>query len=129
MEILFELLFQFLGEIILQIVFEVLAEFGLRILREPFRQPPHPWLASLGYALLGAFAGGISLLFFPSLFLLSQAARLANLLLTPIAAGLVMAALGVWRRKHDQPLLRIDRFAYGFLFALAMASVRFFASE
>jgi hypothetical protein len=31
----------------------------------------------------------------------------------------------VWRARHGKPVLRIDRFAYGYLFALAFALVRF----
>jgi hypothetical protein len=125
MEILFELLFEFLAEVLLQVVFEVLAEVGLQTLREPFRKVPNPWLASVGYAVFGAVAGGLSLLVFPSLFMASHSARLANLLLAPVAAGAVMAAVGAWRRRRDQELIRLDKFAYGFLFALAMAAVRF----
>ena len=130
MEILFELLLivlQFLGEIVLQIVFETLGEVGLRSLREPFRrpEPPHPVLAAIGYALLGAIAGGISLWLFPKLFITTEWLRIANLVVTPVAAGGAMCLVGYWRRKRDQALIRLDRFAWGFLFALAMAIVRF----
>ena len=125
MEILFELLFQFLAEVLLQVVFEVLAELGLHSVREPFRKPPNPWFAAVGYAIFGAVAGGLSLWDFPSLFMASHAAQVANLVLAPVAAGAAMAAVGAWRRRRDQELIRIDRFAYGYLFALAMAAVRF----
>ena len=36
-----------------------------------------------------------------------------------------MAGIGAWRRRRDQELIRLDRFAYGYLFALAMAAIRF----
>lgn len=55
----------------------------------------------------------------------SPMAILADLILTPIAAGAVMAALGAGRRRRDQELIRLNRFPYGFLFAFAMAVVRF----
>lgn len=42
-----------------------------------------------------------------------------------LAGGLLMSLLGTWRTGRSQSLLRIDRFAYGFLFALALALVRF----
>lgn len=51
--------------------------------------------------------------------------RLANLVLTPLAVGLCMSAMGAWRSKRGDALLRIDRFSYGYLFALTMALVRF----
>jgi hypothetical protein len=36
-----------------------------------------------------------------------------------------MALLGAWRARRGQDLIRLDRFAYGYLFALAMAAMRF----
>lgn len=129
MEIIFEILFgllQVFGEIFLQIVIEALVEFGLQGLREPFRRakPLHPLLAAAGYALLGAAAGAISLWIFPQRFIATPWLRTLNLVITPIAAGAVMSAIGMWRRKNDKELIRLDRFAYGFLFAFAMAIVR-----
>jgi hypothetical protein len=129
-EILFEILFallQFLAEMVLQIVAEAFAELGVRSMREPFRlpEPLHPALAAIGYAIFGAMAGAISLWLFPSLFISAGWQRMLNLLLTPIAAGLAMGALGAWRRRRGEVLIRLDRFGYGFLFALAMAIVRY----
>jgi hypothetical protein len=125
MEILFELLFGFVGELLLQIVFEVFAAMGLRRAHKPFYKAPNPWLAAMGYLFLGAVAGFLSLFLFPTLFMTSQGARIANLVIAPVVAGAAMAALGAWRQRRDQDLIRLDRFAYGYLFALAMAAVRF----
>ena len=125
MEVLFEILLQFVGEVLLQIVFEALAELGLQSLRAPFKKPLNPWLAAVGYAVFGTISGALSLCVFPVLFITSRSARLASLVLTPIAAGAAMARIGTWRRSRDQKLIRLDRFAYGYFFALAMAIVRF----
>lgn len=125
MEIIFEIIFQFLAELVLQILFEVLGEIGLQSLAEPFRRKPNPWLGALGYACFGAVAGGLSLWLFPGLFIHSHSAQIANLLLTPILAGGAMAAIGQWRSHQGQDLIRLDRFACGYLFALSMALVRF----
>lgn len=119
-----EFLIEIIGELLLQACIEFLGEIGLRSLAEPFRKPPNPWLAALGYFIFGALAGGISLLVFPT-HLVAEELRLANLVLTPIVVGLLMAALGAWRARHGQIILRIDRFSYGFLFALSLALVRF----
>lgn len=129
MEIVFEIIFRLIAEIVLQLVFEVLVELGVRSVKETFEKPPNPWLASIGYAILGAISGGVSVLLLPSPFLDTPTTRVVNLLLTPIAAGAAMAALGAWRRRKDQPLIRIDRFSYGYLFALAMAVVRYVAID
>lgn len=120
-----ELLLQFLGEFLVQVIGEALVELGLHSLAEPFRRPPNPWLASIGYAIFGAIFGGLSLLLVSHHFLHNGPLRLVNLVLTPIAVGAVMGAMGAWRARKGEPLLRINRFFYGYLFALCFALVRF----
>ena len=44
-------------------------------------------------------------------------------------SGLSMAAIGAWRARRGQNLLRMDRFAYGFFFALTMALVRYLGAQ
>ena len=120
-----EFLFEIIGEFVLQAVAELLVEFGLQSLKEPFRRPPNPWLAALGYFLFGAILGGLSLLVFPRHLVAMKGLRVANLIVTPVAVGLLMSALGKWRARRGQAVLRIDQFAYGYLFALGLAAVRF----
>ena len=120
MEPLFEALF----EASLQIVLEILVELGLRRGANAAAQPTNPWLAAFGYVVLGAIAGGLSLLIFPAMLLTTPAARFANLLLTPLAAGAVMVGIGWWRVRKQHRVIRLDRFVYAYLFALAMAIVR-----
>ena len=123
-----EFLLELLGEMLIQIVVEFLVELGIHSIGEPLRKPPNPWLAAIGYALFGAIVGGLSLLAFPHN-LMPEAWRVANIVLTPLAAGLAMIAMGRWRARRGDTRLRIDRFGYGYLFALAMALVRYqFAS-
>src|SRR5882757_8838965 len=117
MEIIFEIIFQFFGELILQVVFEILAELGLRSVKEVFKRPPNPWLATIGYSIYGAIAGGLSLWWHPTHFTKSLGARVAVLVLVPIAAGAAMSLMGAWRRRREQTLIRLDRFAYGYVFA------------
>jgi len=123
-----EFLFEMVGEFLLQAILEGLVELGFHSLAEPFRKPPNPWLAAVGYALFGAMAGGISLLLFPD-HLVRGHLRVANLVVTPIAVGLLMCVMGIWRSRRDQPVLRIDRFAYGYVFALLLALVRFWFAK
>lgn len=122
-----ELLFELISEVALQIVFEVLLEIGLR----PFRGAGSrsPILAAIGYIALGAGAGAISLMIFPRLFLTARWSQILNLVITPLLAGLMMSALGAWRASRRQELIRLDQFAYGAFFALAMALMRFFLGK
>src|SRR5262249_21727229 len=111
-----EFLFQLLLEFVIQVVGEALFELGLHAMGEPFRRPPNPWLAAIGYAIFGSIFGGISLLLFSHHMVTGMAWRWVNLLLTPIAVGLCMAWLGSWRARRGEAVFRIDRFSYGYLF-------------
>lgn len=121
MEILIELLL----ELLLQIVGEVLVELGLRSVAAPFQRQPAVWWSVLGYVLLGSLVGAASLWVFPHHLTREGGLRLLNLVITPVLAGLAMMLLGRWRARRGEPLLRIDRFACGYLFALAVAVVRY----
>lgn len=129
MELLAELLaglLELVGELILQLLLEGLWELGLHCVhkRRGPRRPWSPWLAGPAYAALGALTGILSLWMFPNVLIDTPWVRVLNLLLTPILAGALMAAMGAWRRRRQDTVIRLDKFAYGFLFALAMAAVR-----
>lgn len=121
MELIVELLLEFL----IQVFGELLFELGLRSIAAPFRKESNPWLAAIGYAFLGAVCGGISLWLFPQHMVAHPTWRLLNLGITPVAAGLSMSLLGAWRANRGQDLIRIDRFSYGYLFAMGLGLVRF----
>lgn len=134
MEILAEILLSLLGwvaELLLQLLLEVAAEAGLRLIQEPFRPSREitPWIAAPAYALYGSGIGALSLWPFPAPWLEGDVARMANLVATPIVAGVVMSLFGAWRARRGDALLRLDRFSYGALFALSLALVRFFFAE
>ena len=48
-----------------------------------------------------------------------------SLSIAPLLAGLVMSAIGSIRRGRGMPVIRLDSFAYGFIFAFGMALIRF----
>lgn len=120
-----EFVLQVIGEFLIQIVVETLLELGLHSLAEPFRKPPNPWLASLGFVLFGTVFGCLSLFAFRSSFIPPGSWRLVNLALTPVATGVAMSFMGAWRSTRSESVLRIDKFAYGYLFALSFGLVRF----
>jgi hypothetical protein len=133
LEIIFEIIFSFLGyllqfilEMLAQAAFELLAEWGVRSLAEPFRrpEPASPLMAATGYLIYGAIAGAFSLLL-PEMFVIAKSLRLANLVITPIACGFMMAWVGRLRERNGAKTVRLDTFLYGYLFALSMAVVRY----
>ena len=124
MEALFEFLFEVFGEALLQLVFELLARYGVRLFAMPFRKDAHPLAAGFGHAALGAVAGGLSLWPMPALFIRSHPLQIASVVLTPLLCAVVMSALGALRRQRGAQMVLLDRFAYSFIFAFAMALVR-----
>lgn len=134
MEIIAELLlralgwlFQLVGEFILQMVLEALAELFGHAFKRTWRQlgPAKPWLTALGYLALGTGAGALSLWLFPTHLIDSGWLRIANLLITPLLAGLLMEAIGNWRERREKEVIKLETFAYGFCFAFAMTLVRY----
>jgi hypothetical protein len=130
-EVMLEFLFELLGELLLQVVVEALAQAGMHVVRDPDRpvKEHSPWLIGLGYVVFGLVAGAVSLWLFPDYLIRSDAARLAYLGLGPVAAGAAVAAIGIWRSKRGVPRYGIDRFAYGYLFALSFALLRHAVAE
>lgn len=124
-----EFLVQMFGEFIVQVIGQLLVELGLHAIVEPFMKPPSPLLAAIGYILIVIALGFISLIAFSDYFVHSKVLRVANLILTPLAVGASMAALGAWRIKRGDRIFRIDNLAYGYLFALSIAMVRFWLAR
>ena len=126
-----EVVFELFGELLLQLVVEALAQAGVHAVRDPDRPPKEHsrWLIALGYVLFGLVAGALSLWLFPDYLIRSHAGRLAYLALGPVAAGAAVAAIGLWRSKRGVPRYGIDRFAYGYLFALSFALLRHAVAE
>lgn len=127
MEVLFELLFEIFGEVLLQVVFEALAEVGIHLTRGrvAHAQSRSKWRLMLGYSILGALAGAVSLLLFSHSLAHSHNGRLATLLLAPVIAAATTVALGKWRTSKGQEPVPLDRMAYAYLFALGLAAVRY----
>lgn len=120
-----DVLLELVLELILELFGEVLVEWGLQSLVAPFRRDANVWLAVLGYLLLGTLFGALSLWPLPQALTRDGWPRLFGLVFAPVAAGLTMTLVGHWRARRGDPLLRIDRFAVGYLFALAVAVVRY----
>lgn len=131
MEILVEILVQIFIEVLLGPLLELLIRalglllgsiFGsaAAIIEKRIR-----WISVVA----GATCGGASLPFFRHSLLPSTSLRIANLLLTPIAAGWMMHALGAGRERRGDDPLPVDRFLCGYLFTLSYLLVRQLAAR
>lgn len=85
-----------------------------------------PWWPVLAHGAAGLVAGCVSLWWMPELVVRSETLRMANVLITPLAAGTLMGLWGSWRRRRGLPVVRVDAFATAYCFAFCMAAVRFF---
>mgnify|MGYP003331797651 CR=1 FL=1 len=91
MEIILEFLFSFFGELLLQLFAEVLADLGVRFVSgwaDAAKQ--NPVAAFLGYLVMGAVAGGLSLLLFREHMLKATWLRVVLLVVIPLVAGWLM---------------------------------------
>ena len=130
MEFLFEILFSFFGELLLQLVFELLVDFGFGSLADNAKAAKrNPIVAVCGWIVLGAVAGGLSLLLVRVHLLKQIWLRIAMLLIVPALAGLMMTILGKFREAKGQVRTCLESFWCGFAFALAMGLVRFFFAK
>lgn len=125
---MFALIFELLIQLILEVLVQGAFELGVRGIVEPYRKdrPLNPAFALLGYALLGAVGGAISIWVFPMHLLQHPVAQYANLAITPIALGLAFECLGRRREAKGKQKMLLDRFTYGFVFALTMGLIRFY---
>lgn len=127
-------------EAILEIVFEILIQGGAELIAEVVThktrkrrrargiepKPMKPVVTGLLWLAGGALMGAGSLLFFPHSFIHSESLRIANLIVTPLVLGALMALLGRKRLANGEEIVPIDKFSNAALFALGMAAVRFF---
>lgn len=130
-----DLLLELLGwilEPLLEALFDYLiagfVDLILRSMGEMFEKltAQNPALASVGYLIVGLMSGGLSLLVFPHRLLHPTRMHGASLLISPLIAGLMMAATGAILRGRDRKSTQLESFGYGFLLAFGVALMRFF---
>jgi len=89
-------------------------------------------LVAVGYALLGALAGVLSLLVHPHTLVRGEHStgfHGISLLVSPLITGLVMSSVGAILRRPGKKVVPVESFGYGFAFALGMALIRFFFAK
>jgi hypothetical protein len=126
-EAVVEVVVELLLELVLQVVAELLIELGVRGAARLGKRESKPLVAALGYALLGALLGAASLWLWPQA-LLDDSLRIAQLIVSPLLAGAMMAGIGVLVRRRGLATVRIESFFYGWLLAFSLSLVRFLAA-
>lgn len=105
----------FFVEFVLEVLIEVAFSFGGEALLRGSRS------ATLLFLLVGGLLGFASLQLFPSLFLHSDGARLANLALSPFLVGLALGVRGTLSQKEE---FDWRGFAHGFALSLGFGVTR-----
>jgi hypothetical protein len=127
-EFLLELLLELIGEFLLELAITALVDLALRAIAKVFEtfRLVNPVLASIIYVLLGALAGGLSLLIFPHPLVHPSRLHGINLLVSPVVTGLAMSQIGSILRCQGKKVTRVESFGYGFALAFGIALVRYF---
>lgn len=125
MEFFLELIIELIGELLLQVVVQSLFGLGLRSMAATVKRPWHPVLASIGFNLWGAIAGGISLIVLPRFMIDNENYRIALVFTVPVALGFIMVQIGKYWKRKGRREVAIDHFWNSFAFAFAMSLVRY----
>ena len=115
------------GEALIELVGEALTTLFIRSIRNVVGEsiPIGTILAALGYLILGVAYGGVSVILLPHPLIHPTRFHGASILVSPTITGLVMAQIGLVRRRNDKDVIRIESFGYGFTLALGVAVIRF----
>ena len=126
-----QLLFEILIELVLPLVTEIFAELALHGLTRMVRRSAvaRIVLTALMYFAVGLLAGFFSLLIWPRVFARSTRLPGISLVITPVLGGILMSYIAWLRVRTWDWTIRLETFAYGFLFAFAMALVRLLFAE
>ena len=136
MEIILELLFEFLGEYVLAFLVGLISSAfgpvsGARAVAAGTDvaddAPARAFkLGCFGHLIAGAALGALSVWLFPASFAKTQDVRLAVLVGVPLACGLSMGLIGSFKRRRGREAAALESFRNGFLFALPFVAIRFF---
>jgi hypothetical protein len=132
LEFLFELAFEFFGELILQLGFEWLS-LGTRAGLAKVSGKSRPRLGDSTFVreatwsiVTGGIAGAITLALFPRLLIVSHTLQMLNVLLAPVAAGLLVERVRSLREGRGfQGEFHFPVFGYAALFGLTFAITRY----
>jgi hypothetical protein len=131
LEFILELLFSGFFDILLQVVVELLAEIGFHAISKNRANQPIPMrevLSAIVFAAVGGLLGWLSLFPLPNAFIRHPGLRLANAILAPLFAGILVAGLDAWRRGRVRGR-SVAYFVRVFVFAFAFAGVRYLGAR
>jgi hypothetical protein len=86
----------------------------------------NPVANTFALGMLGTLVGFLSVVTYPHPLVHPSRIHGISVIVSPLITGFVMSQLGRLLRNHGRKVMPIESFGYGFVFAFAMALVRFF---
>lgn len=127
MEIIFEIIFGFLGELLLSVLGEVLIELGFEAVTEaPASKGGKKFFLGFLYAVAGLVLGALSLKLLPLMVLGNRSVAVLYFVLAPVVAGLALCAVSwiIHRGIDHRPFFQLSKFIDGVVFTLAFSLTR-----
>jgi hypothetical protein len=127
MEDLLGFIFELLCEALFEICLSAIVAGVYRSVRH-FRvtaRRGNPIAAAVLLVIVGLALGFLSVLIFPHPLVHPSRLHGISLLISPLLAGLAMAAVGRGVQRRGRAPVRIESFGFGFVFAFAVALIRF----
>ncbi|HYK05643.1 MAG TPA: hypothetical protein VE974_28095 [Thermoanaerobaculia bacterium] len=118
---------EILFELVLQIVVELFGEALLHSFSES--TGARRLFTLLGYALLGAVFGALTITFMPAHLIRNPDLRIANVVMTPLLVAALMSWIGATRRRKEKRVVRMEEFTHAYAFALSFAVARYFGAD
>jgi len=131
MDEVFIALLSAVGELLLEVFFQVVVEaivaLVVRSVRNVLEESNaiNPFLAGVGYFVLGIAFGIASLRVYPHPLFHPSKLHGISLVISPVITGFVMSQVGTVLRRKGKQAVRIESFGYGFTLALGLAIIRF----
>jgi|ERR1017187_1618714 hypothetical protein len=120
-----------IAEVLFEAVFEIacegLASLLTRAMSKLFNtiSDVNPVATAFALGMLGVSVGFLSVVVYPHPLVHPSRLHGVSVIVSPLITGFVMSQLGRLLRKHGRRVMPIESFGYGFVFAFAMALVRF----
>lgn len=117
--------------VLLQVLLELLIDIGLywpwdsASSRRKRGEPKYNALTALVWAALGGVLGGLSLFVLPNLLIQNPTARIVNLFVTPLFAGIFGFLVSALRSRKHPAVTPKAHFWFAVWFSLAFSLVRF----
>jgi len=124
-EVLFEAIPEIAGEALVSLLIRAISKLFKTVSEFNPEAEINPVATAFALGMLGALVGFLSVAAYPHPLVHPSRLHGVSVIASPLITGFVMSKLGRILRNHGRRVMPIESFGYGFVFAFAMALVRF----